>query len=129
MKATMRENLFIFDSRFQLSDGPNVMSVCARPIDDLPVYALVGDNRHPGTFSAGYMTSALRASAAKAIAARTLSGVNLGCSDNICSTLSPAASFSRTSSTVILVPAIVGLPIMVFGSEVIIEPGIGAVRP
>lgn len=55
--------------------------------------------------------------AAKAIAARIPATVNRGCSDKICSMVSPAASFSKISSTVIRVPETVGFPIMILGSE------------
>jgi putative ABC transport system permease protein len=48
------------------------------------------------------------------------------CADKICSVVSPAASSSRTSSTVIRVPATVGFPIIIFGSETIEAGGIGS---
>src|ERR1019366_7579005 len=77
------------------------------------------DDLHTGTFSTGYVTSARSNSAAKAMAARIPSAVRRGCSDRIWSGDSPAASLSRISSTVIRVPASVGLPIMILGSETI----------
>src|SRR5438093_6500380 len=42
---------------------------------------------------------------------------------------SPAASFSRISSTVILVPVITGLPIITFGSDVITAAMIPFIPP
>src|ERR1019366_2044276 len=77
------------------------------------------DVLHTGTFSTGYVTSARSTSAAKAMAARIPSVVRRGCSDRIWSGDSPAASLSRISSTVIRVPARLGLPIMILGSETI----------
>src|ERR1017187_9073625 len=77
------------------------------------------DVLHTGTFSTGYVTSARSTSAAKAMAARIPSVVRRGCSDRIWSEDSPAASLSRISSTVIRVPASMGLPIMILGSETI----------
>lgn len=46
--------------------------------------------------------------------------VRLGCDFSMWSTVSPAASFSRISSTVIRVPATVGLPIMILGLATIL---------
>src|SRR6266542_1807969 len=42
--------------------------------------------------------------------------VNRGCAARSCSTVSPAANFSRMSSTVIRVPVMTGLPIIIEGS-------------
>src|SRR5271170_1874947 len=53
------------------------------------------------------------------MAARIPATVNRQCSDKSCSTVSPAASFSKINSTVKRVPVTVGFPIMTLGSEVI----------
>src|SRR5664279_3285915 len=97
----------------------NFVSIGAQAVDNLLVDILVRDDLHLATFSTGYVTSARSTSAAKAMAARIPSAVSRGCSDKIWSKDSPAASLSRISSTVIRVPASVGLPIMIFGSEMI----------
>ena len=61
----------------------------------------------------------LRAFAAKASACRMASRVKRGWASRICSAVSPAANFSKISSTVIRVPAIIGLPIIMAGSDII----------
>jgi hypothetical protein len=58
-----------------------------------------------------------RASAAYDKAADTASLVKRGCASRICSTVSPAASFSRISSTVIRVPVTTGFPIITEGLD------------
>ena len=97
-----------------LNDIQNVtdfVSTCAEPVDDFLVDVLVRHDLHAWTCSIGYTTSDPSTSAAKASAARMPSSVRRGCASRIWSTVSPAASFSRISSTVIREPATVGLPL------------------
>jgi len=121
------ENSLILDARLQLGDEKNAVVVGTQSLNDLSIDVLVSDDPHPVTFSSGYTTSARRTSAANAIAARMLSPVRRGCSDRICSALSPAASLSRMSSTVMRVPATTGFPIMTLGSDVIRLWGMGPI--
>jgi len=122
--AAVAENRFIVDTRGELCNKQDIVSDGTEPVDNLPVDALVSDDSHPTGISTGYTTSARSTSAAKAMAARMPSDVSRGCSDKIWSTDSPAASFSRMSSTVTRVPVIVGLPIIILGSDVISVCGI-----
>lgn len=73
----------------------HLMTIEAQPFDNLTVNAFVGKKVHRGIVSSGYTTSARRAPAAKARAARTASSLSRGCASIICSTVSPAASFSK----------------------------------
>jgi hypothetical protein len=81
--SAMVENSFIVDTGVEFSDIQNIMAVNAEPFDSLPVDALIRDDFQPAAVSTGYTTSARSTSAAKAIAARTPSAVNRGCSDRI----------------------------------------------
>jgi hypothetical protein len=121
----LAENRFVVDTRVEFGNKQDIVSVSAEPIDNLLVDVLIRDDFHPASFSTGYTTSARSTSAAKAIAARIPADVSRGCSDKIWSSVSPAASFSRINSTVIRVPVIVGLPIMILGSDVIGACGMG----
>src|SRR5215213_3617764 len=79
----------------------------------MPVYAFICEQIH-AAFLGGRLR---RASAAYDKAADTASLVRRGWASRICSTVSPAANFSRISSTVMRVPAITGLPIITEGSD------------
>ena len=97
------------------------MAIESKAFDNLTVNAFISKESHRGDDSTGYMTSARRASAANASAARIASSLSRGCASRICSTVSPAANFSRINSTVMRVPAITGLPIITSGLETIIS--------
>jgi hypothetical protein len=101
----------VFVGGHERIDFPNeqdIMSIQTEPVNNLLIDILVRNNPR-----------------SKAIAARILAAVNRGCSDKIRSTVSPAASFSKISSTVIRVSATVGFPIIILGSELIKASGIG----
>ncbi len=90
------------DRRFRgvvLSDVQTTVSIRRKLFDNFPVHVLVRYDFHRWTYSIGYTTSAPSTSAANAMAARMPSSVRRGCAARICSTVSPAASFSRISST------------------------------
>jgi len=87
-------------ARLHLGNIYNVMSINAQALYDLTVDALVCHNLQGVVPTKGYTTSARKASAAKARAARIASRLNRGWASMICSMVSPATSFSRISSAV-----------------------------
>jgi len=76
--AAALKDQVIGDSWLQLGDVKHLVPERAKPSHNLAVNAFIGNDLHPAMRSVGYTTSARKASAAKAIAARTASAESLG---------------------------------------------------
>ncbi len=101
----------------QFSYIRNLIPFSPETCDNRAVNALVSYKVHAGASAKGYTTSARRASLAKAKAAKIASRVSCGWASRTCSIVSPAANFSKISSTVIRVPTMTGLPIITLGFD------------
>ena len=136
MCQALAEHVLVGNAGGQFGNIDNLMTGDTQGGHDLAVHAFVGDKVH-ATLPTGYTTSAFSACEANCSAARTPASVSRGCSPSSCSMDSPAASFSRTSSTEIRVPAMTGFPIRTVGSDTIkvsfivvsLSDGVASVKP